>query len=252
MDRTGLLRVVVLLTLILAGLAAALWGAAQSATGWDWGGLALNLGTEMIGAVAIYLLLERILGVREKLAARKRELISEMGSRVHDVAVAAAEELRRHGWLTDGSLWRANLLGANLEGADLREANLEGANLREANLVWANLEGANLRGARGANLRGANLREANLRGTDLGGGELWVSDLRIIWSHKGALERKTQGGGQWVLKLIGPYLDGNTVLPDGTKWSADTDVARFTNPDHSKFWRSDNPRSPAYKPEEEE
>jgi len=50
-----------------------------------------------------------------------------MGSGVRDVAVPAADELRRRGWLTDGSLRGANLSRADLRGANLREANLSGA-----------------------------------------------------------------------------------------------------------------------------
>jgi hypothetical protein len=38
-----------------------------------------------------------------------------------------------------------------------------------------------------------------------------------------------------------------TTLPDGTKWTLDADVARFNDPDHPEFWRSDDPSSPAYR-----
>jgi hypothetical protein len=44
-------------------------------------------------------------------------------------------------------------------------------------------------------------------------------------------------------------LDTDTTLPDGTKWTPDTDMARFTNPDRPDFWRSDDPKSPAYRGE---
>jgi len=56
-----------------------------------WGAALLNFGTEMTGAFMTYLLLQRVLG-RE---VTKEELIAQMGSTVNDVAVAAAEELRR-------------------------------------------------------------------------------------------------------------------------------------------------------------
>ena len=118
-----------------------------------WAGFGVNLGTEMIGAVATYILLQLVIGGR----ARKEELIAQMGSTVNDVAVHAAYELRRHGWLTDGSLMGADLSGVDLSKADLSSANLSGARLVEANLGGADLRGADLRGA---DLSGANLEEA--------------------------------------------------------------------------------------------
>jgi hypothetical protein len=128
-----------------------------------WGAALLNLGTELIGAVATYALFELIIENRTRhqaeqraLEAKKAQLIAQMGSGVNDVAVAATEELRRRGWLTDGSLKSADLSRANLEGADLRNADLGGANLFRANLTRAELWGANL--------EGTNLSSANLRG----------------------------------------------------------------------------------------
>jgi len=62
---------------------------------------------------------------KKELEANKADLIAQMGSSVKDVAIAAVEELRRHGWLCDGSLQGAILSGANLEGAYLVMANTE-------------------------------------------------------------------------------------------------------------------------------
>jgi uncharacterized protein YjbI with pentapeptide repeats len=78
--------------------------------------------------------------------AKKAELIAQMGSSVKDVAVAAAEELRRYGWLRDGSLQGADLARADLQGAFLVLTNLGGADLIAANLGGANLILANLEG----------------------------------------------------------------------------------------------------------
>jgi hypothetical protein len=41
--------------------------------------------------------------------------------------------------------------------------------------------------------------------------------------------------------------DETTILPDGTFWTAEVDLARFTDPKHAEFWRSDELGSPAYK-----
>ena len=157
------LRARVLAVLVWVAVASSLWAVSRTHGGWE--ALALNFGTEMAGAVATYALLEVFLGTRERREAKKADLIAQMGSRVHDVAIAAAEELRRRGWLRDGSL----------QGAHLSEAILQEANL------W------------GANLRGANLFEAK--------------------------------------------FDENTMLPDFTWWSPDTDLTRFTDPKHPDFWR---------------
>jgi uncharacterized protein YjbI with pentapeptide repeats len=211
MKSTARLRVGVLLILIVVALASSLWAVWPWPTG-DWKGLALNLGTEMAGAVVTYALLELFIGGRERREAKKADLIAQMGSGVKDVAIAAAEELRRRGWLTDGSLQGANLHEAelpeaNLSEADLQRAHLEGANLSEADLRDADLRDADLRGAKliWANLRGANLGEAELEGAYLG-------------------EAK---------------CNDNTILPDGTKWTPDTDMARFTDSDHPDFWQRD-------------
>jgi len=260
MESTARLRVVVLLILIVvalvSSLGALLWG------NQEWDGLALNLGSEMAGAVVTYALLELFIGRRERreaegkeLAAKKADLIAQMGSQVQDVAIAAAEELQRHGWLTDGSLRGAILGGANLEGAILGGANLEGINLGRANLEGANLGGANLQGAILilANLQGANLSQANLQGANLLAANLQGAFL--IWANlQGAnlLEANLQGAflvqanleeanllGAFLVRanLEGANLDENTTLPDSTKWTPDTDMARFTNPDHPNFWQ---------------
>lgn len=35
--------------------------------------------------------------------------------------------------------------------------------------------------------------------------------------------------------LLAAWFDEDTVLPDGTKWVPDTDMERFTDPDHPDF-----------------
>jgi hypothetical protein len=199
MESTARLRVVVLLILALGAVVSSLLGVLP---GGDWRGFALNLGTELIGALATYGLLELFIGGRERRETKKADLIAQMGSSVKDVAMVAAGELRRHGWLTDGSLRRANLWGANLQEAFLIEANLQQTFLAEANLQGALLTGANLQGACmwGANLQGASLLAANLQGA---------------------------------------YFNKDTTLPDGTKWTPDTDMARFRDPNHPDSWRRD-------------
>jgi uncharacterized protein YjbI with pentapeptide repeats len=249
MKSTARWRILVLVGLALGALVSSSWALWRTC---DLEGLALNLGTELIGALATYALLELFIGGRERREAKKADLIAQMGSQVQDVAVAAAEELRRHGWLSDGSLQGADLFRANLRAADLIGADLSRAVLVETNLQWTSLTGAkliatNLSGARlgGANLHGADLNKAKLievqlhgavlLGANLCGARLWDADLR----EANLREVDLKGASLHRANLQGADFDENTTLPDGTKWTLDTDMARFTDPKHPDFWRPD-------------
>jgi hypothetical protein len=240
----------------------------------DYGkGLALNLATELAGALITYGLLELVIGRMERreakreaekkeFEAKKADLIAQMGSSVKDVAVAAAEELGRYGWLIDGSLRGADLREANLQGASLYNAKLEGvrltwANLQEAYLGLANLRRADLGGAnlQGAILTGANLQKANLFEANLQGVNLWVTNLQEAnldtADLQGASLQKAnlqganlaganlQGARLWQAELHATGFSRDTTLPDGTKWTPDTDMACFTDPDRPDFWQPD-------------
>ena len=213
-----------------------------------WQGLLLNLGTEAIGAVATYFLFAWLIGRRETKAA----LIAQMCSSVRERAIAAVEELRQRGWLSNGSLRgaildhanlpgaylsRANLQGAHLARADLRRADFLFANLQEARLFYAKLQGACL----SANLQGACLRLANLQGADLGGGRLQGAKLPDANLQGANLTRANLKGAD----LFSANLQGaefkHATLPDGTRWTPHTDMARFTNPKHPDYWRPPRP-----------
>ncbi len=181
----------------------------------DWLGLFLNIGTELGGAVVTFVLIDRIVGGGEAEEHLKADLIAQLGSQVNEEAIRAAEELERRGWLRNGSLkgmhlFQANLDGATLFMADLRTVYFESCNLRETDLTNANLQGSQfvLVELQGANLWGANLQE------------VWFGDC---------------------------VFDVRTTLPDGDHWTPDTDLERFTDPNHSGFWRSSAPWSPTYR-----
>jgi hypothetical protein len=188
-----------------------LWILLRIMVSWDWSNVGPSLVVELAGAGIVYIIVDRLVKERE----RRRDLIVEMGSRVNDVAVKAAEKLNKMGTLRDGSLreanlWRANLKGACLVDADLRKALLWDANLKQVDLAGAKLQrtylrDADLEGATlwDAKLQGANLRDANLR----------------------------------CAKLANTLFDGNSVLPDGEKWTPETDMERFIDPEHPDFWR---------------
>jgi len=136
----------------------------------------------------------------------------------------------------------ANLAGAELSGANLQQTNLGGVNLEDAKLIWsnlqmsemsvanlrnANLENANLQQVRlcDSSLRGAILVNANLSSADLGGADLLGANLR------GAIVDNVI----WQYELYGMVT--SVTLPDGTLWSDDTDITRFTDPTHPDFWQ---------------
>ena len=132
----------------------------------------------------------------------------------------------------------ADLLGADLEEADLREANLQGAYLWGANLDYAMLIRANLRDAStcaygcGASFRGASLEEADLEGAHLQRANLQGADLSYANLQGADLSEANLRGTD----LIEAIFDEDTTLPDGKKWTPDTDMARFTDPNHPDFW----------------
>lgn len=115
----------------------------------------------------------------------------------------------------------ADLSNAHLENTDLTKANFEGANLQLAHLEHANLDGAQLQGTdlRWAYLEGANLPSTNLQGADLRGTRLQRAEFQKRESNVGFTNR----------------FKPRVILPDGTVWTPNVDMQRFTNPLHPKF-----------------
>lgn len=193
---------------------------------------------EAVGIVFTVLIIDRLYQRREQ-EREKRELkvrlLRELGSRVNEVAKRASEELREQGWLMDGSLreiWLelANLEDAHLPLADLSEVTFQNVNLRRANLAGAKLYISELDDVnfQNAYLFNAKLQLATLKGTNFQGAEL---------------TRANFGDAEF---------DERTTLPDGNKWTPETDMRMFTDPTHPDFWRSDDPSSPAYHGNKEE
>ena len=42
--------------------------------------------------------------------------------------------------------------------------------------------------------------------------------------------------------MDGAQFDEQTILPDGTNWTTQTVIARFTDPQHPYFWQPDEPQ----------
>ncbi|MBN2369987.1 MAG: pentapeptide repeat-containing protein [Vicinamibacteria bacterium] len=151
--------------------------------------------------------------------------------------------------MTDGSLRGEIFVRANLEGAHLRDAVLQGGSLRYAQLHDVDLSGADLRGVAfleadlsGANLTRARLQRAEPRYADLQGAVLRMADLRDAKMFAVSLQGADLSGA----RLEGAdtreaRFDRRTVMPDGTRWTPETDSARFTDPEHPSFWQPTEP-----------
>jgi len=115
---------------------------------------------------------------------RLQSLIAQIRNGENALAREAIDELRKIGWLTDGSLQGVDLRGARLSYADLRGANLRhadlcGALLRKAVLKQAELNGADLRHTdlQHADLQGADLTDARLNNASLAQAKITQSTL---------------------------------------------------------------------------
>ncbi len=218
------------------------------------GGYAINLYTEVISIFFTVAIIE-VLNERRARRALKRDLIYRMGSNVSEEVVRAFEEVRRNGWLYDGSLDKANLCNANMQGIKLsrsmlfdcdfavethseppRKPNLSGAVMIKANLIQVSISDAIMKESV---LWYANLQESKIFGCDLEkaqivGANLYRANL-FLSSLKGA---NLTGANLEGADLTHTEFDENTILPDGNKWVAHTDLTIFTHRSHPNFWRS--------------
>lgn len=157
----------------------------------------------------------------------------------------------QHAQLNKVEMRRANLEGADLsyatatisifEQTNMQKANLSNANfsdsylrrvrLQDANLMFANLSESNLDAAR---LNRANLRMANLQNTSFHGARLQDADLSGANLQAAHLLDANLKGAQ----LRATKFNEESVLPDDTFWTHETDMSRFTNPEYPDFWAS--------------
>ena len=234
------LRLAIIPALLAGALFSSLWAVSRSG---DWEGLALNLGTELGGAVITFILLDLVIGGRERreAAARKarkkkdrrvrktqeelQHLIQQLGSGVNLVAKQAAEELRLQGWHDDGSLRVARLNEANLQGADLRGADLQGARLFRANLQGARLFGADLRNA---HLTGADLRDAYMGRVRLEGAHM--AGVNLLDAHQLSVRQLA----------LANRLKGAT-MPDGARYDGRFNLAGDLRQAHKNQVNLDDP-----------
>ncbi|GAB5491744.1 MAG: hypothetical protein Phog2KO_19590 [Phototrophicaceae bacterium] len=146
-------------------------------------------------------------------------------------------------WLNEANLQGSELWFVNLQGAKLWLANLQGANLQKSHLEGAEFDRANLQGAdlKTSNVQGADFQEANLQGAFLSSSNFQGASLRLA-NLSGARLGKTrlEGASLWKANLENVKWDtlsgkNPAILPDGTTWTPDEDMGRFTNPEHEKY-----------------
>ena len=124
--------------------------------------------------------------------------------------------------LKDSILINANLYGTSMGGTNLQNADLENVNLKHADIIDTDFSSANLKGA---DLQNSFVTLSNLQNTNLENTNLENVDFR--WSYLRNAD------------LTNATFNTETRLPDETNWTTDTDMGRFTDPNHPDFWEPD-------------
>lgn len=197
-----------------------------------------NLVPEAVGIVFTVLIVDRLADNRTK-QEHKLSLFRQAKSWSNDAALEAVnqilhddlwKELREHYLIKS---WRGKeridlsqiqwmggiqLLEIDLRDADLFQADLEAARMQFSNLENARLENANLINV---DLSESNLEDAQLAFANLKNVSLFQANLRGATGIKNTKFNET------------------TLLPDARYWTPETDMTRYTNPDHPEFFEPD-------------
>lgn len=197
-----------------------------------------NFSTEMFGAFATFILIELVVGGREKRAALEANRLQQQVDAV--ARLGAAKSLLEKQTIVDRMTAADLLRGASLQGMNLSNvrfshANLRGANLERTTLIQADLQHCDLSHANleqtyliGAKLISANLSHANLRGANLSSADLMNANLEksVLWGTN--LTGTNLRQARLLRARIGFMLCRATTLPDGTQGYISDDLARFT------------------------
>ncbi len=191
----------------------------------------VDLIPEAVGIVFTVAILDRFAENRA-IKHLQTNLQHQAGSKALDTAVSAIDRLRSENWLTTDSPIRL------LDGEDLRSANLHSAYLNQASFVGANLNGAKLQNTR---MRGANLERASLQGTHLQGARLGEVNLKHANLENAIFDTSTiLPDAQLLVDENGEVQrDENGKRLYNNYWTPETDMSRYTNPDHPDFWQPD-------------
>jgi uncharacterized protein YjbI with pentapeptide repeats len=190
-----------------------------------------NAATEAASIALTILIIDNIYRRRQTQSDKKR-LLRLIASRYNVIVLQAVDELKMNdGTLRGARLWDADLQEAEIPHADLQEAKLWRANLRGTGLWHANLANAYMHDAF---LVGAKLQHADLSGADLQDANLENADLYTADLEGACLQgANLKGAHLHDANLKAVRFDEDTVLPDGTRWKAGTDLSRFIHPNHA-------------------
>jgi hypothetical protein len=126
------------------------------------------------------------------------------------------------------------LYDAILSGANLNDANLRNVSAHDVRLQGADLTGVNLYRAllHSANLQGANLTGANVQGTIFGLANMREVDLtEVLFNETISIP---DGACLWAEGWVKEWPEAQ--IECDSYWTPNTDMARFTDPNHPGFW----------------
>ncbi|MGB1286034.1 MAG: pentapeptide repeat-containing protein [Aggregatilineales bacterium] len=122
--------------------------------------------------------------------------------------------------LTDAYLDSAQLVGVKLSGAKINMSDLEDAQIVGAMMIGAQIQRTKMWDTQFAN---TDLRKTHFVGADLMGAQLTGTDLREVSFEYSSLI----GTNFENANMYGVQCDGNTTLPDRTKWTESIDWSKF-------------------------
>lgn len=214
----------IFLALVLVGIGILIGGLLFSSDS----GYVTNLYTELISIAVTIGILDFIYERRRKNeleAEYKQRLLREARSSINVIALRALEQIHERDWLKgkNSILAGKDLSGANWENAVLVEANLSRTILTFTNMKNACLHSCDLSNAQLnlANLENAKLMYSNLRAS---------KSINTVWFNNETI-------------LPDPLIN-NKGLYVSKHWTLDTDMARYTNPQHPDFWHPDWTKDP--------
>lgn len=233
-------------------------------------GYTTNVYTETISVISTIAVIDRLNRRRDRIELKER-LFNELKSTVSGQSASALDWIRREGWLQSDPLKGEDLYRINWEGAYIGDLNLENANLSRSNLQNAtneyrpaqplsvSLKNANLEDAdlhcimlKQSNLERANLRNAKLpqaimtnsscMNADLTNANLEGADLQHVNFNGSKLFRANLKGADIRGAKFDTALFDETgkssfpaIMPDGERWTPDTDINAFVDEKHPHF-----------------
>jgi uncharacterized protein YjbI with pentapeptide repeats len=155
--------------------------------------------------------------------------------------------------LREATLRNSNFTDANFSRTNFRESNLQGIQWLRTQVLTSDFEGNDFRYSTfpATKLSHTNLKKTNFHRCTFQSAIIMgcffnnadCSEAQFTAVHFRGVDLI---GVNFANAILEGSFDYNTTLPDGTRWTPDTDLSRFTNPQHPQFWRSTDPESPAF------